>query len=87
MRVLEFEVATRSPYLYELATRDPQSSIPNNISRLSIRDTQLQPKLEEYPVPHLYWLLIALIGSTIFIDEERFTTETKSCLILPNIYE
>lgn len=27
MRVLEFEVATRSPYLYELATRDPQSSI------------------------------------------------------------
>ena len=87
MRVLEFEVATRSPYLYELATRDPQSSTPNNISRLSIRDTQLQPKLEEYPVPHLYWLLIALIGSTIFIDEERFTTETKSCLILPNIYE
>ena len=41
MRVLEFEVVTRSPYLYELATRNPQSSTPNNISRLSICDTQL----------------------------------------------
>ena len=41
MRVLEFEIVTRSPYLYELATRNPQSSTPNNISRLSIRDTQL----------------------------------------------
>ena len=55
MRVLELKVGTRFPYLYELANRDPQSSTPNYISRLSNRDTQLSPsvsKLVEYAVPY-----------------------------------